>query len=69
MKGLVDGEGHVHLGHKGIRALAPFAKGPWRWALPLVPSWGYFGAPRDTCGGEAIRARCRDCVTAVPKPP
>ena len=38
---VVDGEGHVHLGHKGIRALAPFAKGPWRWALPLVPGWGY----------------------------
>ena len=38
---VVDGEGHVHLGHKGIHALAPFAKDPWRWVLPLVPGWGY----------------------------
>ena len=38
---LVDTEGAIHLGHKALHAMAPFAKGPWRWGLRLVPRWGY----------------------------
>ena len=38
---LIDAEGGVHVGHRALHALAPFAKGPWRWLLRLVPSWGY----------------------------
>ena len=38
---LMDAEGGVHVGHRALHVLAPFAKGPWRWLLRLVPSWGY----------------------------
>ena len=38
---LVDGNGGIHVGHRALHALAPYAKGPWRWMLRLVPSWGY----------------------------
>lgn len=38
---LVDGNGGVHVGHRALHALASYAKGPWRWMLRLVPSWGY----------------------------
>ena len=38
---LMDAESGVHVGHQALHALAPFAKGPWRWMLRLVPSWGY----------------------------
>ena len=38
---LMDPEGRVQVGHKALHAMAPFAKGPWRWLLRLVPSWGY----------------------------
>ncbi|MDA9755512.1 DUF393 domain-containing protein [Flavobacteriales bacterium] len=38
---LIDAEGGVHVGHRALHALAPFSKGPWRWLLLLVPSWGY----------------------------
>lgn len=37
----VDVHGQIHLGHKGLHALASHAKGPWRWLLRLVPGWGY----------------------------
>ena len=38
---LMDAEGGVHVGHRAFHALAPLAKGPWRWGLRLVPNWGY----------------------------
>ena len=38
---LVDTEGAIHLGHRALHALAPFARSPWRWGLRLVPRWGY----------------------------
>ena len=38
---VVDSEGQIHVGHRGIHALASRTKGPWRWLLRLVPGWGY----------------------------
>lgn len=38
---LVDAEGAIHVGHRALHALAPLAKGPWRWLLRLMPGWGY----------------------------
>ena len=38
---LMDAKGEIHVGHKALHAMAPFAKGPWRWGLRLVPGWGY----------------------------
>ena len=54
---LVDADGGVHVGHRALQALAPYAKSPWRWMLRLVPSWGYVMVSRsrwvwgrdDTC--------------------
>ena len=38
---LMDTKGEIHVGHKAIHAMAPFATGSWRWGLRLVPRWGY----------------------------
>ena len=38
---VVDVHGQIHVGHKGLHALASHAKGPWRWLLRLMPGWGY----------------------------
>jgi len=38
---VVDGEGRIHVGHRGLHALAPHARGFWSWLLRWTPAWGY----------------------------
>ena len=62
---LVDAEGEIHVGHLALHALAPFAKGPWRWMLRLVPSWGYavVAKSRHVWGRDDTCSMPRPCVT------
>ena len=47
---VVDGEGHVHLGHKGIHA-GTVRQRSLATGAASVPSWGYFlWCARDACG-------------------
>lgn len=38
---VVDAAGEVHVGHRALKALAPYVSGPWRFALRCTPKWGY----------------------------
>ena len=38
---VVDELGRVHVGHRGVQALAPYTSRPWRLVLRLTPKWGY----------------------------
>lgn len=43
---VVDSSGNVHVGHRGLRALAPYAQPPWKYLLRVVPGWGYYAVAR-----------------------
>ena len=53
----IDPAGQIHVAHRGLHALAPYASFPWRWLLRCVPGWGY----RLVARTRSMWGRDEDC--------